>query len=340
MTTTPVNIAPLVPSTGVIIAFFTLVIFGQLLLAGFFATLLIFPNRTVRRDGTILNLCVALFLWTVGASLLLYSGHFRPNYIAHEPASWGLCLAQAAVIYGSISEGASSVFSLVMHLWFSVFAPSSDLDKPARWWWRKFILVGLSWTVGISMTVAGVVWGLRHRDRMVLKRNGLYCSGGSGIGTVSSALSGVFMVFALGFECHLIYEVVRSKSKAGRRKNLVFPRDFVIRMSIYSVYAVLTIVCALLLLFSKTLIPFVFMASLPMVVFFLFGTGPDILSLWFCIKRKDGREHLSSQGASTELSDRAYKDGGPTTYLTSPFDVTSTGWHDQTTRPDHSRMPA
>ena len=55
------------------------------------------------------------------------------------------------------------------------------------------------------------------------------------------------------------------------------PRYFPLQLTVYTMYAVLTIIASLLLLFSKSLVPFIFMSTLPLVVYLLFGTGPDIL---------------------------------------------------------------
>lgn len=293
------------------IAFFTLCTLGQTLLAAFLLTVC-FAKSVSRRDVTVLNLSWAMLFWGIGANLLLYAGHFTLDYQDHEPPL-KLCIAQAVVIYTTISMSATSVFCLVLHLWFSVHA--SNVDRPSPW--RGPFLWGLPHVVGVAMFIFSVVRGVLTPDTAILARDGVYCSIGRPVGAVSSSVCGLFILFALILEVHLAITVLR---RGRSRRMTELPRDFVVRLIIYSAYAVFTLIAALLLLFVTSVIPFIFMSSLPLVVFILFGTGPDILRVWFC---QSDLQPLGSHGESTELTDRTRKEGGPTTYLTTPYSVMS-----------------
>lgn len=142
-------------------------------------------------------------------------------------------------------------------------------------------------------------------------------------------------------EAHLGLVVFR-RSRARRMAEL--PRYFTLQLALYTLYAVLTIVVALLLLFANSVLPFIFMSTLPLVVFLLFGTGPDILRVWCCFGPHDRGKGLDSAGESTELSDFSRKERGATVrvlptrttrasphagmqLLTSPYSImTTTAW--------------
>jgi len=59
-----------------------------------------------------------------------------------------------------------------------VLASSCQRPRP---WLLNFNpqLVYLQWVVGILMVVVSIPWALMNKERLVLRRNGLYCSGGS-----------------------------------------------------------------------------------------------------------------------------------------------------------------
>ncbi|KZV99058.1 hypothetical protein EXIGLDRAFT_267866 [Exidia glandulosa HHB12029] len=121
-------------------------------------------------------------------------------------------------------------------------------------------------------------------------------------------MCGIFILGALVLEAHLGLVVFR-RSRSRRMTEL--PRYFNLQLTLYTIYAVLTIIASLLLLFSKTLIPFIFMSTLPLVVYLLFGTGPDILRIWFCCASRERGKALDSAD-STELSSISRKERGAT----------------------------
>ncbi|KZV99057.1 hypothetical protein EXIGLDRAFT_267860 [Exidia glandulosa HHB12029] len=174
------NRATLNATTGQIVAFFVLCNIGQILLLAFLATAFL-STSIKRRDGTVLNLCASMALWAIGANLLLYAGHFPTgHYEPHEP-QFPICLAQAVIIYTSISAAATSVFALVLHLWFSVHFTS--LDSMSRW--RGPFLVGLPWFIGGIMFIVSLARGLQARDTVILARDAVYCSVGDPVFVLS-----------------------------------------------------------------------------------------------------------------------------------------------------------
>jgi len=255
------------------------------------------------------------------ACFLLYGDRFA----GPEP-SLQLCLAQASLIYGSLTMGAAGVCCVILHLWFAVHRPAAS-DPPR---WRAPALIAVPWVVFCSMALLTIINGLREPEGVLRSRDFFYCSVGSPVGTISCIVCGVFMALSLLFEVHIGITLFLGWRRRILRVDAL-PVDLLIRVGVFSLYAGLSVTAAIIMIWSSSDIAYLFIATLPPAIWVVFGTQRDVLRVWFCIRRtgESGTTLASSPGAAESRNPTSKE---PATYLTSPYSaVSASAWSPEQT---------
>ncbi|KAJ7096155.1 hypothetical protein C8R44DRAFT_860183 [Mycena epipterygia] len=120
------------------------------------------------RNATWQNFFTSWIISTASYSLLLLSGQANKQH-----PTFGVCLAQAGLIYGIPSLTAATTFGLIAPIWFNVQALLSRKVKNERVWTIGFLI--FPYVVFFAMFTASWVVGTRHPELVVMIESGMYC---------------------------------------------------------------------------------------------------------------------------------------------------------------------
>ncbi|KAF7348664.1 hypothetical protein MVEN_01385000 [Mycena venus] len=157
------------------------------------------------RNATWQNFFTSWIISTVSYSLLLFSGQVNKP----EP-TFGVCLAQAGLIYGIPSLTAATTFGLIAQIWFSVQELLAKKIKNERMWTIGLLI--LPYMVLFGMVIASWAIGIRNTSLVQVIGSGMYCHiGPSGtLGKVSAAMVALTLLPTLALEISICIALRRN----------------------------------------------------------------------------------------------------------------------------------
>ncbi|KAJ7484234.1 hypothetical protein FB451DRAFT_1231843 [Mycena latifolia] len=244
------------------------------------------------RNATWQNFFTSWIISTVSYSLLLFSGQVNQR----EP-TFGVCLAQAGLVYGIPSLTAATTFGLIAQIWFNVQALLAHKIKHERL--MTIGLLILPYVILSSMVLASWVVGIRDPDLVVIIGSGMYCHiGPSGtLGKVSAALVALLLLPTLTLEIMICIALRRNWATLRRMKNSL---SIIVRVMIFTVFGVLAIGLSGIFVFSGShgaALNIVF-ATMPVTAVLVFATQTDIITVWMFWKKQPEGKTLSSPRSS------------------------------------------
>ncbi|KAA1469862.1 hypothetical protein DENSPDRAFT_835535 [Dentipellis sp. KUC8613] len=274
---------------------------GQVLMPILVATFLF---SKAKRDATLVNLCGTFIPAGISACLLLYAGQAT----GPEPNK-ALCIAQAALVNPCPPMWALALLACVFHMWKSL-----DMDPGKREYSRtlKCCLILLPYVVFVVYAVATIVLSVMHPDKVTRERRYLYCMvQQSHFENSIVILTIIVCAIVIGLAAHLGYKLYlswRYLRRAGRKTNIVNVK-LGFRLMIFMVYILIGAVFTVWSLFDRgldTSARDLFMASLGVLVFTLFGTQRDLFRVW-CFWRKPAPstlEEYSEKSSTASLREK------------------------------------
>ncbi|KAJ7669484.1 hypothetical protein DFH06DRAFT_1181310 [Mycena polygramma] len=240
------------------------------------------------RNATWQNFFTSWIISTVSYSLLMWSGQL---YIP-EP-SFGICLAQAGLIYGIPSLTAATTFGLIAQIWFSVQTLLAHKVKHERLFTIGLLI--LPYAILFSMVVASWVIGIRNPNVVEIIGSGMYCHlGPSGtLGRVSAAVVVLLLLPTLALEISICIALRRNWGTFKRMKHSL---SIIIRVMIFTMFGILAIALSAIFVFSENhgaALNIVF-ATMPVTAVVVFSTQRDIIGVWMFWKPKPKGETISS----------------------------------------------
>ncbi|TFY70656.1 hypothetical protein EVG20_g2344 [Dentipellis fragilis] len=286
-------------SSPKLVAWFFLQIAGSQVLMPILVATFLFSKA--RRDATLVSFCATFIPSGISACLLLYAGQAT----GPEPNK-ALCIAQAALVNPCPPMWALALLACIFHMWKSL-----DMDPGRREYSRtlKYCLILLPYVVFIVYAVATAILSAMHPKKVTRQRRYLYCMlqqshlyGGFNATPITLfadyrdsqnsivILTIVVCAVVIGLAAHLGYKLYSSwryLRRAGRKANIVNVK-LGFRLMIFMVYILIGAVFTVWSLFNRgldTSARDLFMASLGILVFALFGTQRDLFQVW-CFWRR------------------------------------------------------
>jgi len=226
------------------------------------------------RNSTWQNFFTSWIISTVSYSLLLFTGQI------HTPQpTFGVCLAQAGLIYGIPSLTAATTFGLIAQIWFKVQTLLRRKVKNERLWTITILILPYCMLVG--MVIASWVAGVRNPSGVLIIGSGMYCHiGYSGtLGKVSAALVALTLIPTVTLEILICISLRKNWATFKRMKNSM---SIILRVVIFTLIGILAISLSALFVFSSNHGPGVniALAAMPVIAVLVFSTQKDILSVW------------------------------------------------------------
>ncbi|EJD44380.1 hypothetical protein AURDEDRAFT_166470 [Auricularia subglabra TFB-10046 SS5] len=136
-------------------------------------------------------------------------------------------------------------------------------------------LRALPWLIFFGMLFGSIGDGLRDRGKVTRARDFFYCSASERMGYTSEIICGLSMLGSVIIEAHVVCMLIyRWKTRSLRRELL--PMDSLVRLGLFSVYGVLGVVVAVVLIKvpdgPAPKYPFIFMSTLGVAVWLIFWT--------------------------------------------------------------------
>jgi len=248
------------------------------------------------RNATWQNFFTSWIISTVSYSLLLFSGQVN----VPEPA-FGVCLAQAGLVYGIPSLTAATTFGLIAQIWFSVQALLARKVKNERLWTIGLLI--LPYAILFAMVVASWAIGIRNPGIVEIIGSGMYCHlGPSGtLGKVSAAVVALMLLPTLALEIMICIALRRNWGTFKRMKNSL---SIIIRVIIFTMFGILAITLSGIFVFTENhgaALNIVF-ATMPVTAVIVFSTQRDIISVWMFWKPRPEGKTLSSPRPSNSTA--------------------------------------
>ncbi|KAJ7199200.1 hypothetical protein GGX14DRAFT_662322 [Mycena pura] len=248
------------------------------------------------RNATWQNFFTSWIVSTVSYSLLLFAGQARRA----QPA-FGVCLAQAGLIYGIPSLTAATTFGLIAQASATarpynttpLTSSRADLvqgadalaaESPERAALDGRVLAKilvLPYCMLFGMVVASWVTGVRNPGSVAIIGSGMYCHIGSSstLGKVSAALVALTLIPTLTFEILICIALRKNWATFARMHNAM---SIILRVVVFTLIGILAISLSALFVFSSNHGPGVniALAAMPVIAVLVFATQKDILAVW------------------------------------------------------------
>lgn len=278
---------------------------GHVLLPLLVATF--FVSRTVTRRPTVINVCCTWIVSSVSASLLLYVGRetgLDPNQ--------ELCIAQSALLSGVLPMTTTACLALVYHAWTLLNrAGPQDASKRAGSLVNA-LLLGVPYVFFAMFTAIAAKLGTDYPTRVSRVQKYFYCSidlapfnyavailsalacfgaialyGSSGKTAAMVRRRRELTRMFLTYAAHLViclWRARRSLMPFAPPANISV--DFCVRIGVFAVCMLTATLAKLVSLGDlNTVFPDMFMASVGLAVFFIFGTQMDVIHAWLSWRR-------------------------------------------------------
>jgi len=235
-----------------------------------------------KRHPTLINLCRVWIFIGICSCLLLYTN----TQTGPEP-SYGLCLTQASLLYGSMPMSTVVCLALVYHVWTTVYVSKIDPEVAAPWHrLRLIMLLVIPWII-FAIWATGAAWiGYHDPFRISRHRRFFYCSLDYGpFSTAMSIFCTLTLLVTLGFGVSIGRTVWRNWRAV--RKGLStgeIDMSLAIRVTCFMFYVCIGLIMSLISIKApKSPIPDLYFASVGFVIVLIFGTQKNILislGLW------------------------------------------------------------
>ncbi|KII90604.1 hypothetical protein PLICRDRAFT_683300 [Plicaturopsis crispa FD-325 SS-3] len=232
-------------------------------------------SKTIKRHFTLINVCIVWIISGTLSLLLFYAGKHK----GPEPPQ-GLCIAQSSFLAGITPMGTVSTLMLMI----SILASShNDPTKAAITRLKSIIMLLAPYITFFVFWISSLVVALHNPHNVDRDRRFFYCSLHN---RIFSHFSQAFTLIAClvisvieVIVANKLYHNWQGKQKAGLSADVDV--QLVLRVLAFGFYIFAAICFSLVSLF----VPYspatdMYFSTIPLVVFLIFGTQPDVLRAW------------------------------------------------------------
>ncbi|KZT30826.1 hypothetical protein NEOLEDRAFT_39052 [Neolentinus lepideus HHB14362 ss-1] len=231
-------------------------------------------SKRISCHPTLVNFCITWILYSICYSLTVYD----TNSLKYSAPPHRLCNAQATMIGGVAPMAAVAGVAVVIQLWTMFHEVSFSVSgrRGTPHWSYKILALAPPYITFLAFTLASGIIIATHPD-VVGGPSGLYCS--VQLETFQNSVSvfcAVMMIVITIFAAIIATEFSRRWVKIQRAFPLVKRRPSIsmcLRAGTFTLYTWITLgVCILFVVQPNMALPYVIVASLPLVAFLVFGT--------------------------------------------------------------------
>ncbi|KLO13771.1 hypothetical protein SCHPADRAFT_345682 [Schizopora paradoxa] len=237
------------------------------------ATIFFAANQS-KRHPTFISFLISWSVFATSDLVLLYSG--EEIRTPTNPPPHTLCLAQACMIYARFVLVALTSLALAFTLWLEMRLIRKGRDS-------TLLSVSLIWTPWISFLIVIIVSAVYGSlNPSALSTEGVfYCNFNTVfLSYFSSCVALACLIAILYFEGSILRVMWKSSRQFRQDKRPAF--NLSMRVVVFTVYSFVTLVIILILTFTTKVEGLnVFIASLPLAAFLIFGTQRENLCVWF-----------------------------------------------------------
>ncbi|KLO13774.1 hypothetical protein SCHPADRAFT_346019 [Schizopora paradoxa] len=255
-----------------VLYFVLLILGGHIGLPAAFTTIFIAPKQS-KRHPTYISVLLSWIVFATSALFLLYTGE-QTAFPAHQPAH-ALCLFQASMIYSRTVLVACTTLCLVIHLWLELRDYYAVRDSGLLF----AMLLSFPWALFFITLIFSVTYGVLHPSSLSLDT--FYCAfGANTVLYVVTCIAIAGLIGTIVIEAMILRILWRSNRQFWLSKRPTC--HLCMRAFGFTIYTFVTLIMSLLITFRPDLSgPYVFVASLPLAAFLIFGTQREILCAWF-----------------------------------------------------------
>ncbi|KAJ7034580.1 hypothetical protein C8F04DRAFT_1259817 [Mycena alexandri] len=204
-------------------------------------------SRRAPRNATWQNFFTSWIISTVSYALLLFSGQLGQAQAGKDPM-FGVCFAQAGLVYGIPALTAATTFGLIAQIWFSVQNLQARKVKHERLWTIGLLI--LPYVALFSMVIASWATGIHNPEVVTINESGMFCHiSGTSVGRVSAILVALMMIPTVALEIVICVSLRRNWETLKRMKH---PLAIILRVVIFTVFAILALGLSGVFVFSST----------------------------------------------------------------------------------------
>ncbi|EJC98370.1 uncharacterized protein FOMMEDRAFT_171030 [Fomitiporia mediterranea MF3/22] len=238
--------------------------------------------KTVKRNPTLINMCITWIIAGVSSSLLFYAG----KQSGAEPGN-ALCILQAAMLEGTPPMVSLSAFALIYTVWASMTCRSSNRNPRVAMFWTYTLLI-VPYVALFSFALATSIVAIQDLRKVNRARRFFYCSvDNNKLSNTMGIFSSVICLICLIFEFLIAVQIIRAWRAFRNFRNDTpihrrgFDMQLILRLFIFSGYVLIGLIFNAASVYSiKSAVPDIFAASIGMGVFIIFGTQSDVLRAW------------------------------------------------------------
>ncbi|KAI0319263.1 hypothetical protein OF83DRAFT_1170343 [Amylostereum chailletii] len=263
--------------TKVVVAWFTLnIIGGHFLLPILVATFLF---TKARRDVTLINLLITMILTSVFSCLLLYTGEYMGT-----PPNKSLCLFQAATVNAGPPMWSTAIVVFVLYIWSSIGCGKVD---PTRLNCGRVVMIVAPYAVFFPFLIVTILLGGRHPETVTRSRRFLYCSTNQKpLDIASRVYTSINACIAVAFTVLIVIRFYRSYNYHRRASGTGLPTNtLAVRLCLFVLYSFIGLIFSAWNTFAShnvnTNARDMYIASLSITVFLIFGTQRDVFYAWY-----------------------------------------------------------
>jgi len=243
------------------------------------------------RNATWQNFFTSWIISTVSYSLLLFAGQ-----VDQPEPTFGVCLAQAGLVYGIPSLTAATTFGLIAQIWFSVQTLLARKVKNERIW--TIALLILPYVFLLALVIASWTIGIRNTDQVKIIGSGMYCHLEGEMGKVSGAMVALTLLPTIALEISICIALRRNWGTFKRMKHSL---SIILRVVVFTMFGILAIAVSGVFVFTNNhgaSLNIVF-GILPITAVVVFSTQKDIISVWMFWKPQSEEKMVSSPISSS-----------------------------------------
>ncbi|CAK5282337.1 unnamed protein product [Mycena citricolor] len=257
-------------------------------------------SRRASRSATWQNFFTSWIVSAISYSLLLFT-----SQAYNDTPPFGVCLAQAGLIYAMPSFTAATTFGLITQIWFTMQSLLKRRIASERYWVIALIIIPYCFLV--AMATASWATGSADPASVGLIGSGMYChiDAASGkLGKISGALVALILLPTVAIEISICV-ALRQHWKTFRRVRHSF--SIMIRVMVFTLIGLLAVSIGALFVFSSNHGPAmnIVLAAMPFVSAVIFASQRDIISVWMFWRPSPSDQTLSETSTSTTNSTAA-----------------------------------
>ncbi|KAI0046452.1 hypothetical protein FA95DRAFT_1606889 [Auriscalpium vulgare] len=284
------------PGADLTFWFFCHISAGHVLLPLLVATFLF---SKAKRDITLVNICITFIITGISACLLLYAGQYtgpEPNQI--------LCIIQAGLTESCPPMWATALLAFVIYMRNS--ASTITGTRPFSVY-SKLAMIIAPYIVFVLFLTANILSGAQHPDLVTRSTRFLYCDINSNALSIAAAsttslisLTAIVLTIQLGVR---LWKSMSYMKRAGVGSGVT---TLNLRLIIFAIYIMVGFIFTLITLFGHPdpTPRDMYIGTLGLAVFFVFGTQRDVLRVWMFWRRDPSTVVNStfSEGTTIEIT--------------------------------------